>query len=399
MTERDGKAKTAKKLLAATFLFWFSVYTYPSFLSAYAQEELGASAVLIGMITGSYGLTQMLLRIPLGLWSDMIQRRKPFLVMGMLAAIVAAIGLTLFKTAYGALIFRGMAGVAASTWVMYSVHYSSCFESKDISAAIGRLSFYQYGSQVLAMLLGAYLAQLVDKRAAFLLAAVAGAAGIFVTVRIRDLPPQGEPQTLRAFASVLKDKGLLSSTALSTLFHFVCWGTVLGFTVNWAKSVIGLTTAQLGFLSAMYLLPNTLVARVSGRLEAKIGRRTVMVSGFLLLAAACYLYSLTAAAWQLFSVQALFGCGMGLIVPLTMSGAIEAIPVERRGAAMGFYQSVYGLGMFLGPVVAGAVVEAFSAGESLAPGYKANFYVMAVVACAGALIAYFLCKPKSKREE
>ena len=42
-----------RRTLAAIFLFWFSMYTYPSFLSGYVQNVLGAGSVLVGMIVGS----------------------------------------------------------------------------------------------------------------------------------------------------------------------------------------------------------------------------------------------------------------------------------------------------------------------------------------------------------
>ena len=58
---------------------------------------------------------------------------------------------------------------------------------------------------------------------------------------------------------------------------------------------------------------------------------------------------------------------------------------------MGFYQAVYGAGMFLGPVLAGAVIEAFS-GKSLLAGYRANFYVSAALAAAGVLLAAALIR-------
>ena len=37
-----------RTLVGAIFLFWFSVYTYPSFLSSYAESALGASSVMTG---------------------------------------------------------------------------------------------------------------------------------------------------------------------------------------------------------------------------------------------------------------------------------------------------------------------------------------------------------------
>ena len=69
---------------------------------------------------------------------------------------------------------------------------------------------------------------------------------------------------------------------------------------------------------------------------------------------------------------------MGLLLPVTVSGAIQNIEPERRGAAVGFYQSVYGAGMFLGPVMAGGIVKAF--------GYQANFFSMAGILILGAVL-------------
>ena len=82
--------RNENRLFSAVFLFWFSVYTYPSFLTSYAVNTLHATNVLAGMIVGSYGLTQMILRIPLGILSDVLKRRKPFVMMGFGLSIAAS---------------------------------------------------------------------------------------------------------------------------------------------------------------------------------------------------------------------------------------------------------------------------------------------------------------------
>jgi len=58
-----------------------SLYAYVPILSPYA-ESLGASYKMVGMIIGSYGFTQMLLRIPLGIISDKMGNRKLFIISG-----------------------------------------------------------------------------------------------------------------------------------------------------------------------------------------------------------------------------------------------------------------------------------------------------------------------------
>ena len=54
-----------------TFMFWGALYSHVSILSGYA-ESLKASAQMIGIIIGSYGLMQFIFRLPLGILSDRI---------------------------------------------------------------------------------------------------------------------------------------------------------------------------------------------------------------------------------------------------------------------------------------------------------------------------------------
>ena len=382
------KTRPVGRLMAGAFLLWMSVYTYPSFLPAYAKADLGATPVMVGMIVGSYGFTQMLLRIPLGVFSDMLRRRKPFLIGGMVASLLSAVGLALVKTPAGALLFRGLAGVAVSTWVAHIALYSQHFDPSETADAMGRLSAVQYGSQMAAMLLGGILAQHVAPAAAFLLGALAAVAGFAVVAGVPETPIEKAPSPRMLF-TVVGDRALLVSTLLATVFQFAAWGTVLGFTANWASEVVGLGASALGFLSATLQVTNVALSRFSGPITRRFGQRRVLAAGFIACAAASALFAFSYSVPLLFASQALFGAGMGLLLPVTVSGAIQNIEPERRGAAVGFYQSVYGAGMFLGPVMAGGIVKAF--------GYQANFFSMAGILILGAVLTalWALTGPRS----
>ena len=408
----NNAKKNEWTLLSAVFLFWFSVYTYPSFLTTYATNTLGATKVLAGMIVGSYGLTQMILRIPLGILSDILKKRKLFVMIGFGLSIVASGGLALVALiagkenvpeglAYAAMIFRGISGMTAATWVTFSVLYSSSYKGAEVQAAMSRIVVPQTGSQIVAMLLGAQLAGNFGEIWAFLLATAAGVAGLIVMSRVQEQVPTGEPMTVRGFLEVAKNRELITGTLLATIYQLVVWATVQGFVQNWARDVIGFTTAQLGFLSVANLLPNTILSRFSGTVFApKFGRKTVLLAGFLCLAGACFLYPKTNSMLSLLLVQALLGSGVGLIMPLTMASAIETVPNAKRGAAMGIYQAIYGAGMFLGPVIAGAVIERFGTGDVAGSvpvqGYIANFYVAMGIALFGGLLAVLLTGKKRK---
>ena len=397
------KASFRKELpvLAAIFFFWFSMYTYPSFFSAYVSDRLLAPEVMTGLIVGAYGFTQMILPIPLGIASDWSRRRKPFVMLGFCASLLACVGLIATEalaargqvgtfTHVVALLARGLSGVTAATWVSFSVLYSASYEADEIAPAVSRLMVPQYGSQIVAMLLGAQLAQRVNETAAFALAAVAALAGLVLMRRVPERPPEGERLTLKSVAGVLSDRGLRVGTLLGTLFRLICWGTVLGFVPNWARDVAGLSVSQLGYLSVMYLLPNTVMARLSGAyLAPRFGFRKVLAAGFAIVGLACFLYPRATGLWPLLGVQGIFGLGMGLILPLTLAAAIRDIPDRRRGAAMGVYQAVYGVGMFIGPVAAGWIISAL---PTAIEGMTVNFYVNGALSLLGVALTLLLMR-------
>jgi len=100
-----------------TSLFWFSLYAFVPNLPIYA-ESLGASNKLIGLIISSYGFVQMVLRLPLGIYSDKINARKRFILLGILISVISSLGMGFFKNPWSLLIFRGLSGAAAAAWFL-----------------------------------------------------------------------------------------------------------------------------------------------------------------------------------------------------------------------------------------------------------------------------------------
>ena len=107
---------------AVIVLYWFSLYTYVPILAPFA-ESIGASHKVVGLILGSYGFTQVLLRLPLGILSDALGRRKIFVISGLLFSLSSSLGMWYYSSPLMLLIFRGLAGVAATTWVCYTVYH------------------------------------------------------------------------------------------------------------------------------------------------------------------------------------------------------------------------------------------------------------------------------------
>jgi len=62
----------------------------------------------------------------------------------------------------------------------------------------------------------------------------------------------------------------------------------------------------------------------------------------------------------LIAARAVQGLGAAIVTPLTLTLLSDAFPPERRGLALGAWSGISGLGVALGPLVGGAVVEGIS---------------------------------------
>ena len=195
--------------IITTALFWFSLYTYVPIFPGYIEDS-GVSHSMIGIIIGSYGFTQMLIRIPLGIASDRLNRRKLFIILGIIFSLFSALGLWIFDSAWSMLIFRGLAGVAASSWVTFSVLFSSYYDG-EATKATGYIMAANNIGQVLAMFAGSSIAQVSGDKSSFLLAAISAViAFAFAMLISENKSIDKKPISFIELISVVKS-GILSS--------------------------------------------------------------------------------------------------------------------------------------------------------------------------------------------
>ncbi|MBQ9612018.1 MAG: MFS transporter [Lachnospiraceae bacterium] len=355
----------------AVLFFWFSQYTYVPNLSSYLKE-LGASLTLIGIVTGSYGFTQMVARIPLGILSDRIGKRKIFVSLGFLLSFVSNMLFLLFRNDVMLVIARGTAGLAASAWVVITVLYSSYFSQGTTTRSISGLNAVNNLGRLLGMLLaGIALVFFSGYRAMFWVGAAGAAIAFILSLSIEEnVPEKRNPMTLRRFLYVIRDRKLLLISLAALLSQIYNTSTVSGFTPLFAAE-LGADSFMRSILNVVNIAMGILGALLAGRISSEKGRE----KGFLIVSIICLCIATAGIPFArnlpgLFLLQAAGGLFFGGISSLLMGLAIRHIPGDQRSTAMGFYQAIYGIGMFLGPVIVGRIGDAY--------GLKIGYYVVAV---------------------
>ena len=89
----------------------------------------------------------------------------------------------------------------------------------------------------------------------------------------------------------------------------------------------------------------------------RLGRRRTYVAGLLLFSLASAACALAPSLGVLIGFRAVQGLGAAIVMPLGLTLLTSSFPAERRGAVVGIWGGVAGLGVASGPLVGGVVTE------------------------------------------
>ena len=155
-----------------TVFFWFSMYAYLPQLTNYAKD-MGASYKLIGVITGAYGFSQTVLRIPFGIISDALKKRKIFIIGGIISSLISAALTYFIPNPYSLLVTRFIAGIASATWVNFTILFVSYYKQSESGKAISIVTASSKLGQLLAMFTSGFIAMKFGVRSIFLASMIA----------------------------------------------------------------------------------------------------------------------------------------------------------------------------------------------------------------------------------
>ncbi|WP_378145659.1 DHA2 family efflux MFS transporter permease subunit [Cnuibacter sp. UC19_7] len=92
----------------------------------------------------------------------------------------------------------------------------------------------------------------------------------------------------------------------------------------------------------------------------RFGRRTVFLGGIGLFTVASALCAVATEPWLLIAARAVQGAGAAALMPLSLTLLVGSVSDRMRPLAIGIWGGISGLGVALGPLIGGAVIEGWS---------------------------------------
>lgn len=365
-----------------------SEMVYP-LLPLFLTQTLGASPAILGLIEGLAESIASLLRVFSGYLSDRLGRRRPVAIAGYVSSTLGKAFLYL-ATAWpavlaGRLIDRFGKGIRTAP------RDALIADSTD-SAVRGRAFGLHRALDTLGASLGVVIAYLFlvrsgDRyRAVFLWSLIPAAAGVAILFLAREVRQnhEGNAQPPRVRWSALDSK---LQAFLLVIFLFTLGNSSNQFLLLRASN-LGVGPAQVILLYLTYNLTYALISYPAGRLSDRIGRRTLLVAGYLVYGLVYLGFALVHARVWLWALFGIYGLYIGLSEGIEKALVVDLAPFGLRATAIGLHATLVGIGLLPASLLAGWLWTEFSP--------AAPFYFGGVLGCAAAAALFIVLRaPKS----
>ena len=384
-------------LYVAVFVATFGISLVSPLLPVYA-ENLGATGVWIGFTFASFAITHSISGPLIGRLSDRYQR-KPFIILGLLCYLAAAIGYLTADSCAQIIAFRMLSGVG--TGLIFSVARAYIGEMVP-SGYEGRWFGVFATADIIGFGSGPMFAGLIRGWLGFdavfiAMALIMGASTLIIMVLLPPRPPQALNtnqkalfQTNASIWNALKDRLTVALTFRHVLFSF-SWGSTLAFLAVRLENELLIGPVAIGLAFGVQNFASGISQPMLGWLTDHMNR-VILVAVGLVFAGGCVVAVGTVGNLPLVLVFMILLGASGAMTQVAAS-ALEIVAGRRvgLGTVIGLGSSGGGVGILCGAVLGGYLVDLFDT--------SAAFLFAGAVMILGTPLFLLLVKGQSTKSE
>ncbi|MCK4576888.1 MFS transporter [candidate division WOR-3 bacterium] len=320
----------------------------------FLTSVLGVGAYAVGIVEGAAETTASLLKVLSGYWSDKIRKRKPFVLFGYSLSSITK-PLFAFANAWSFVLFIRVIeriGKGLRTAPRDAIVAESCDKSVRGKAYGFHRAMDGIGS-VLGAVLAFSLLPILGFRRIFLFTLIPGIIAVFVILFIKEKNIPIEKRTKETSPRLgFKELpiNLRMFIVVSTVFALGHFG--YAFLLLRAKG-IGLTDSKAILLYILFYVVYTICVIPSGMLSDKIGRKPVLIIGYLVFAITSLGLMFTSNVFSILLFFAIYGLSYAMFDGTQRAFVVDLAPEHLKGTALGVFHMSIGLVALPGGYIAG----------------------------------------------
>lgn len=353
-------------------LFYISISSFDPYITPYANE-LKIPVSQIGIILSVAGFSSIIVRFPIGVFAEMFTKKKIMVQLGLLLTLIVWLVVFLFPSVSSLFMGKLADGVTGGTWVLYTVLFSTYFKNDDIPKAIGIIQLASTIGPFVGMNIGGTVSELFGYEYSFIVAVIAAGLGIIILFFIKEpeVAPAVNMQKAWSYGKEqLLDKnvwifGLFASIAMMTTYAGRDLLTPL------MADDLGGGAIALTILPNLFMIFNSIASVLSGAFFPKrLGLIKTIAIGAVGQGVVAIVMPFSTDLIMLYVLQSFGGFFFGMNVTILLALALMKVRHEVQTSRMGLYQSIYSIGLAIGPMIAGFILEETS--------LKITYFIMGI---------------------
>lgn len=372
-------------LLIVVVMFWFSQYVYMPYQTPYLLS-VGVTTSFVGIVVGAYGLSQMLLRMPVGIMADLRGRHKLFIMIGVSSSGLASLFRIFIPNGIGFLVASLFSGLASAMWISFMILYSNYFKKEEMQKSMGTIIAANNIGILIGFVLGSLFYDKFGMNFLCVLSLIAALPSTILGFFIKEPPADFKPLPVSQLITVYKDKRLIGFSLLALIQQGILMSTAMSFTNQVAKR-LGASGFQIGISSIIYISAAVISSYFSAsKMAEKHGAKLWIPLVLACISIYCIIVPNAHAVIYIYLAQILIAMSTGILFSFCTSEAMKNVEKSKKSTAMGYFQAIYAVGMTIIPIFTGIIVNNYSMSTA--------YYFMAAISAVGFLCAVYFYKFK-----